>query len=210
MPSTLNETCKTEWISSEIYEKANKYITEFDKTVHIKSEDANTLCMYFISRSQMVSEEKHEKKISPRLVRQFEATLAGNVPRGTSISNWQRIVKKSFALAKVYVALDPVRQVLECKANPLNLMCLGCIGYHQKGICTHVLAATHIYYAQLRVPEEEKPMQHNLKYMCSKLYGKTGRRPKRRPWNAAGGLQRDNDPHADEEDQVNANRHTWW
>ncbi|KAL3918071.1 MAG: hypothetical protein SGPRY_006152 [Prymnesium sp.] len=126
MPSTLNETCKTEWISSEIYEKANKYITEFDnKTLHMKSEDENTLCMYFISHSQMVTEEKHEKKTSPRLVRQFQATLASNVPRGTSISNWQRIVKKCFALAKVYVAPDPVRQVLECKANPLNLSYMG-------------------------------------------------------------------------------------
>ena len=131
-------------------------------------------------------------------------------PRGTNIYNWPGIVKKCFALAKVYVSPGPVRQVLECEANPLNLMCLGCIGYHRRGICTHVLAATHIYYAQLRVPPEEKPRKHNLKYLCSKLYGKSGRKTNRRPWKAGGGLLRDNDPQADEEDQVNENRNKWW
>ena len=210
MPSTLNNKCQTEWISADIFERANKYITEFDKTVHIESEELDTLCMYFLSYSQMVEKEDQEKKVTPVLVSQFESTLAGVEPRGVAITNWPRIVKKCFALAKVYVSPDPVRQVLECEANPLDLMCLGCIGYHQKGICAHVLAATHIFYAQLRIPNDEKPSQHNLKYLCSKLYGKSGRRPNRRPTNPGGGMQRDNDPYADEEDQVNDNRNRWW
>ena len=65
----------------------------------------------------MVEEEKREKRISDRLASQFEATLAGQEPRGTNINNWAGIAKKCFALAKVYVSPDPVRQVLECEAN---------------------------------------------------------------------------------------------
>ena len=79
MPSKLTDKCKNEWISAELYESANKYITEFEKTVYIDTEDRKTLCMcmYFISRTQMVEEEKREKRISDKLVSHFEATLEG-------------------------------------------------------------------------------------------------------------------------------------
>ncbi|KAL3932721.1 MAG: hypothetical protein SGPRY_000589 [Prymnesium sp.] len=140
---------------------------------------------------------------------QFEATtLAGQEPRGTNIYNWPGIVKKCFTLAKVYVSPDLVRQVLECEANPLNLMYVPWLHRLPSKGYMHTRASRN--YAQLRIPPEEKPRKNNLKYLCSKLYGKSGRKTNRRPWKACGGLQRDNDPQADEDDQVNENRNKWW
>lgn len=214
MPEKMNFKLHLEWISKGTYEGALSYIQKYKKEMHIAESSEEKLQMYFVARGQLFTKTPmdlaQQKTITAGNVASFEATLEGRLPRGVTLQNFTGLVKAGLGIAKVYVSADPCAEVIECEANPLNLMCLGCVGYHHKGICSHVLAATHMHFALKKIPAEEKPFQHNLRYMCAKLYGKTGKRSNHRPKNPGGGLQVDPDSSADEEDQIAQARYDWW
>lgn len=214
MPDVMNFKLHLEWIPKGTYEGALSYIQKHRKEIHVVDSSEDNLLIYFVARGQIFTKEPmdfaRQQTISAGNVASFEATLQGRLPRGVTLQNFNGLVKAGLGIAKVYVSPDPLAQVLECEANPLNLMCLGCTGYHHRGICSHVLAATHMHYALKKVAAEDKPFQHNLRYMCAKLYGKTGRRSKHRPTNPGRGLQVDPDSSADEEDQISQARYDWW
>lgn len=210
MPEKMNFELHESWISKKVYEAALQYVIDRDKLVHVKDDSAEHLVMYFVSKTQFF-DDCELTAATDLAVSQFESTLLGEIPRGASGSNLKRVVRMSLGLAKVYVSPQPMAQVIECKANPLNLMCLGCPGFQGHGICSHVIAATHLYFARLPIPSEQKPYQFNLFYLQAKLYGKTGRRANHRPTLPPGGLHRDNDPSTtNQEDQISTLRHAWW
>lgn len=209
MPSKMNFELPIEWIPKEVYQAALKYVEDFDKLAYVEDDSQASLTMYFVSKSQIYEDTHALRFASVVSVTQFEATLRGELPRGVTWNNFKSLVKMALGLAKVYVSRNPLSQVMECEANPLNLMCLGCPAFQGKGICSHVIAATHIHYALLPAAEE-KPQQFNLFYLHAKLYGKTGKRSAHRSKNAPGALHVDPDNSADEDDELGRTRYNWW
>lgn len=208
MPSLMNFQLPIEWIPSELYEKALKYIEKRRTHIHAENITKEKLLMYFVSTSQLCAKKDRLKVVNAGAVRQFERTLAGEKPINCNWNDFEKISMIGLSLAKVYVSNDAAAEVLECAGNPLNLMCLGCIGYHQRGICAHVLAATHMHFRGLNVPNEQKPKQHNVRYMCAKLYGDSASRPNHRPSKAPGALQVDREVIVGA-DQINEARNVW-
>lgn len=209
MPAKLNLESHARWISSDAYKCALSYVRDEKKLVHIAHSSANELLMYFVCKKQMCKKEHEVKKVTTALVGQFEATLQGEIPSRVRINDFAEVARVGLSLSKVYVSPDKQAQVIPCEANPLFLMCLACPAYHARGICSHVLAATHLHFKYLNIPIESKPSSHNVRYMTAKLFGRDGKRCNHRPKNAPGGLHVDRDTHADEEDQINALRNQW-
>ena len=211
LPDKLNLTMKAEWIPHESYKNALHYLKHLDWYVHIEDHSAEDLEIYFVSHSQLAKKDNQVRRISQTVVRKFEATLRGEVPRGTNIKNFEKVTLAGLALAKVYVSEDPIAQCIECEMNLLNLKCLGCLGFQKLGMCSHVLAATHLHYAHLKIPASQKPAKHNIYYMLASLYGsRGGKRKAGRPLNMRGGLHREAELSDEEDDELSRTRDNWW
>lgn len=210
MPEELNAALPRAWIAKEVWEKARSYVKNFQKKMYMKDVSRNNLLIYVASNSKVLERKYILKDVDESAVRRYEATLMGTLPRGVRLENFSKLSSIGLSLCKVYVSKNPEAEVIACQANPLNLMCLGCPAFHHRGICAHVLAATHMHYACLQIEEEEKPKMYNLYYLCAKLYGETGERKQGRPKKPGSALEKDKEVNADKEDQLNQFRNNWW
>jgi hypothetical protein len=103
--------------------------------------------------------------ISQSLVEDYKSLRRGERlgKKGTKKGGFEYATGVGLSMyAVMHVA--PIR-VMKCEANPFNLCCSHCTGFDHDGICSHVLAITHIIMSEK--PRAKRDHLCNLEYLLS-------------------------------------------
>ena len=217
-PRILEMEMHFEWMSEGMYEHAKRILDRADKKVCVSSWQDGMIELYILSESQ--EDGNAVEALTVSRINQHNRTIEGQHPTG--VFDFQHVCKYSFCMHRVIQRSEQEKSTSAnvcTDGNPLDLKCIGCAGYQHCGICGHIIAATHLYYAHLflddpeRAPEAPRHARRfNVRYMLSKLYGSTGRRSNHRSTNNRGPLTRDMDLEegsSDEDQDTNVYRDCW-
>ena len=208
------------WISKDSYKHALRILNNATRMVCVKTLTFGEVEVYVLSESQEKGNEMSSVGKGSR-VRQYQRTLHGEGASNGRALTWEEARKYSFCMHRV-VQRTEEEQCCSCNVcpdgNPLDLKCTGCHYFQQVGVCAHILAATHLYYRNMRfVNAAELPAnsrQYNVRFQSATLYGSTGKRNSHRSTRDKGGLHRDMDNNnggnsSDEDQDTNVYRNTW-
>ena len=118
---------------------------------------------YVLSQS---SDNKY-KVITEELTHKYKALKRGEKPGRGKQRDFAAVTAVGLSMYAVFHG--PPHRVIKCKANPYNLVCSHCPGYDHDGICSHVLAISHIIMS--KKPRAEQEHLCNLEYLCEEIAG---------------------------------------
>ena len=181
------------------YQAAAKIINEETRRVYtIRDPDAvvtaTSLSAEDLEIYVMSSHCTKFKKIDSTLVSKYQDTFRGNMPRRVTTKDALFAICSSMYL--LYATTD-TKACNPCEANPYRLLCK-CKGSRKIGICSHILAVTHLL---MKKHPTERLAICNVLYLIKKL---AADRQAHRPRKARGGLVIEDS--SDEEDEAAVER----